>query len=195
MITCDEKWIHHENPQRKRYFAKIGEKGLIQGVSKKSLRTKKTMITVFWDVRGIIHHEYLPSGDTINAASYCKVLERVKQAVRQKRRWRGPVYFQQDNAKPHTAKITKAKIKELGWKLLPHPPYSPDLAPSDFHLFLSMANDQRGKRFPNEEAAKAATSAFLQEKEEKNEEFFSRGIWKLVDRWKKCISVKGEYFE
>ncbi len=153
------------------------------------------MLSVFWDTRGVIYHEYLPSGDTITAASYCEVLERVKIAIRQKRRWRGPVYFQHDNAKPHTAKLTQAKIQKLGWKLLPHPPYSPDLAPSDFHLFLSMANNQRGKRFSSEEEAKAATSEFLQEKEEKDEEFFSRGIWKLVDRWKKCILVKGEYFE
>ena len=40
-----------------------------------------------------------------------------------------------DNAKPHTSRHTTAGIVKIGWEILPHPPYSPDLAPSDFHLF------------------------------------------------------------
>src|SRR3954469_23682395 len=43
--------------------------------------------------------------------------------------------LQHDNARPHTVKMTKEKLQALGWEVLPHPPYSPDLAPSDFHLF------------------------------------------------------------
>ncbi len=40
-----------------------------------------------------------------------------------------------DNAAPHTAKVTKETLESLGFRVLPHSPYSPDLAPSDFHLF------------------------------------------------------------
>ncbi len=43
-----------------------------------------------------------------------------------------------DNAAPHTAKVTKETLEALGFRVLPHPPYSPDLAPSDFHLFRSL---------------------------------------------------------
>lgn len=152
------------------------------------------MVTVFWDAQGVIHHEYMPKNQSITGERYRATLDRVQEAIKQKRRWRGNVYFQQDNASSHTAKETKAKIKELGWKLLPHPPYSPDLAPSDFHLFLSMANAQKGAKFANEEEAKAATDEFLRVKEAEGD-FFRRGLLKLPERWQKCIAVNGEYFE
>ncbi|KOC61203.1 Histone-lysine N-methyltransferase SETMAR [Habropoda laboriosa] len=39
------------------------------------------------------------------------------------------------------------RLLELGWDVVPHPPYSPDLAPSDFHLFRSLQNSLNGKDF------------------------------------------------
>ena len=48
------------------------------------------------------------------------------------------VIFHQDNARPHTPLATRKKLLELGWEVIPHPPYSPDLAPSDYHLFCSL---------------------------------------------------------
>jgi histone-lysine N-methyltransferase SETMAR len=57
------------------------------------------------------------------------------------------VLLQQDNARPHTAKKTLQKIEELeGIELLPHPTYSPDLEPSDYYLFHSMAQFLCGKK-------------------------------------------------
>ena len=50
------------------------------------------------------------------------------------------IYFQHDNAKSHVFKIVKEKIAKFGRELLAHPPYSPDLAPSDYHLFCSLSN-------------------------------------------------------
>ena len=45
------------------------------------------------------------------------------------------VIFHQDNARPHTSLVTRKKLLELGWGVMPYPPYSPDLTPSDFYLF------------------------------------------------------------
>ena len=50
------------------------------------------------------------------------------------------VIFHQDNVRPHTSFVTHKKLLELGWKVMPHPPYSPDLVPSDCHLFRSLQN-------------------------------------------------------
>ena len=54
--------------------------------------------------------------------------------------------LQQDNTRPHTARMTQDQIQVLGWEKPPHPSYSPDIAPSDFHLFRSLNNNYlRGK--------------------------------------------------
>jgi hypothetical protein len=59
------------------------------------------------------------------------------------------VILQHDNARQHTANMTKATIQELDWEILPHPPYSPDLASSDYHLFrsLSLSLQQTARSF------------------------------------------------
>jgi hypothetical protein len=77
---------------------------------------------------------------TINAQYYSTLLnKRVKPAIRSKRRRRqNSVFFLQDNVRPHTAALMMATPLKLKWDVLPHPPYSPDLAPSDYHLFGPM---------------------------------------------------------
>ncbi|CAK9796252.1 Histone-lysine N-methyltransferase SETMAR [Anthophora quadrimaculata] len=76
--------------------------------------------------------------------------------------------------------------------MLEHPPYSPDLASSDFHLFPNHTKFLRGKRFsPNEEVIAAVSEYF----EELPENHFREGINEVGNRWRKCIELKGEYTE
>ena len=86
----------------------------------------------------------------INSEKYCSQLDELKTAIEQKRPEianRKGVMFHQNNARPHVSLITRQKLLELGWDVLSHPPYSPDLAPSDFHLFQSLQNSLNGKSF------------------------------------------------
>ena len=71
------------------------------------------------------------------------------------------VIFYQDNARPHTSLVTRKKLLELGWKVMPYPPYSPDLAPSDYHLFRSLQNHLNRKTFDSNEAVKNELIQFL----------------------------------
>jgi histone-lysine N-methyltransferase SETMAR len=76
----------------------------------------------------------------INSEVYCQQLDRVNECLKEKGSHlvnRKEVVFQ-DNARPHISKMTQQKIKELNWEILDHPPYSPDLASSDYHLFRSL---------------------------------------------------------
>jgi histone-lysine N-methyltransferase SETMAR len=92
----------------------------------------------------IIHYELLVRNLTVTAERCCQQLSRLAEAIQQKRPGRHGVILQHDNARPHTANMTKAAVQKLDWEILPHPPYSSDLAPSDYHLFRSLSNNLRG---------------------------------------------------
>ncbi|KAJ4442943.1 hypothetical protein ANN_04541 [Periplaneta americana] len=79
------------------------------------------------------------TGETVNADRYCETLRKLRRAIQNKRRGllTAGVVLLHDNARPHTARRTAAVLAEFGWELFDHPPYSPDLAPSDFSRFLA----------------------------------------------------------
>jgi len=102
-----------------------------------------------WDWKGIVHYELLSSNQTINSELYCE-LQRLQQAI--ERKWpelinRRGVIFHHDNARPYTSVMTRQKLRQLGWEVLMHPPYSPDIAPSDYHLCRSLQNSLNGVKF------------------------------------------------
>ena len=68
------------------------------------------------------------------------------------------------------------KIEELGWEVLSHPPYSPDLAPSDYHLFRSMQHSLAERKFTNREKVQLWVSNYF---ESQPAEFYKRGIHSL----------------
>ena len=160
--------------------------------SQKSLR--KVMLTVFWDRNGPITISFLERGNTVNSENYCELLTQVKKDIKNKRRGlqsRGVILLQ-DNARAHTAARTLAKIEDLGWKLPTHPPYSPDLAPSDFHLFGPLKESMKGIHFQTDEEVKAAVSNWLRTQ---STEFYAKGIDNLISRWNKCVAKEGDYVE
>ena len=109
------------------------------------------MSCVWWDSKGIIYHEILEPRKTVTADLYSQQLKRMSQALERKRPPNGKekrkVILLQDNGRPHVAITTQATIEELGWEVLPHPAYSPDLAPSYYHLFRSMQHFFREKQY------------------------------------------------
>ena len=72
----------------------------------------------------VVHHEVLPHGLTINSELYCSQLDRLQEAIKEKRPElinRKGVVFHHD-ARPHTSLMTRQKLRELGWEVLMHPP-------------------------------------------------------------------------
>ena len=99
--------------------------------------------------------------------------------------------FQHDNARPHVAKPVKNYLENVGWEVLPHPPYSPDIAPSDYYLFNCMNNDLIKHQFTSSENIEKWVSDWIVSKDE---EFFRLGTRKLPERWEKVVASDGQYF-
>ena len=115
---------------------------------KPDLHPKKIMLTVFWDVDGILLFELLRPNFIINAESYCNQLDRLNNILSIERLQKDHIFLLHDNARPHTAKLTREKIvNKLNWEILAHPPYSPDLAPTDYHLFRHLSNHLKEKHY------------------------------------------------
>lgn len=191
MITGDEKWIVYNNVERKRSWGKRDK--LPQTTPKQNIHAKKVMLCIWWDSKGVVYYELLPQNQTINSNKYCSQLDCLKAAIDEKRPElsnRNGVIFHQDNARPHVSLVTRQKLLQFGWDVLPHPPYSPDLAPSDFHLFRSLQNSLKGKNFTSLEACKKHLDQFLAQKTEK---FWKDGIFNLPERWRKVIEQNGAY--
>ena len=77
---------------------------------------------------------------TINSNKYCFQLDQLKAALDEKRPElvnRKRIIFHQDNARPHVSLMTRQKLLQLGREVLIHPPYSPDIVPSDFILVFT----------------------------------------------------------
>ena len=78
----------------------------------------------------------------------------------------------------------------MAGEALIHPPYSPDIAPSDFHLFRSLQNSLDGKKFNSLEDCKRHLEQFFAQKDKM---FWEEGIMKLPEKWQKVGEQKGEY--
>jgi hypothetical protein len=129
---------------------------------------------------GVIHYELLERNLTVTAERYCQQLRLLKEAIQQRRPGRRHgVILQHDNAQPHTAHMMKAAIQELDWEILPHPPYSPDLSPSDYHLFCSLSNNLCGVSSNNDPELQNWLNDFFTAK---LADFFKRGIKNLPER-------------
>jgi [histone H3]-lysine36 N-dimethyltransferase SETMAR len=152
------------------------------------------MATVFWDSEGVLLIHYKGKGVSITGEYYASILEQLKEAIKTKRRGKltKGVLLLHDNAPVHKSRVALAALHKVGFNILNHPPYSPDLAPSDYYLFPKMKKELRGKKFTSDEEVKDAVSAHFADKDKT---FFYEDIHKLIDRSAKCIRVAGEYIE
>jgi len=117
------------------------------------------MLICFFHQKGIVHKEFVPPGQTVNAAFYVEVLKRLRENVRKKRphQWRNTWLLHHDNAPAHAALLTRRVLTDNNMAVVPHPPYSPDLAPSDFFLFTKLKMKLKGRRFQTLEEIQAVS--------------------------------------
>ncbi|UYV71187.1 hypothetical protein LAZ67_8002076 [Cordylochernes scorpioides] len=147
-------------------------------------------------ILGVIYYQLLQPNETITGERYQQQLMRLSRALKIKRppyaKRHDKVIYQHDNARPHVAKVVKETLEALQWDVLPHPLYSPDIAPSDYHMFRSMTHSLAEQHFTSYEEAKNWVNVWIASKDE---EFFRHGIRMLPERWEKVVAKDGQYFE
>ena len=194
-VTMDETWVHHFDPESKRQSMEWKHPSSpTPKKPKMAASAGKIMASVFWDSEGIIMIDYLAKGETVTSEYYVRLLHKLRAEIKSKRRGKlqKTVLFLQDNAPVHKAARSLAAIRENGFEVLEHPPYSPDLAPSDYFLFAHLKKKLRGTVHRSDGDIIEAVEGFFQSK---NKTFYKTGIQALRKRWHQCITLKGEYVE
>jgi histone-lysine N-methyltransferase SETMAR len=102
----------------------------------------------FFDAEGLVHHEFLPQHQTMNQTDYITILQCLRDAVRRKwhHKWSSGTWLLHYNAPCHTALNVREFLAKHSIPVVPHPPYSPDLAPCDF-FFPRLKSTLKGKQF------------------------------------------------
>jgi len=151
VITGDESWVYGYDPETKQQYSQW--KSPTSPRPKKARQVKsnvKSMIIIFFNVKGIVHKESVPTGQTVNSGSYCEVLQRLHENVRRRcpKLWREQTrLLHHDNTLSHTSVLTQQFLAKNKMAVIPHPPYSTDMAPCDNFLFPQMKLKLKGCRF------------------------------------------------
>ena len=135
IVSGNETWCFAYDPTSKRQSAAcVGETSSRPKKMRFQKSRVKTMLVIFFDWQGVIHREFVPEGETINAVYYKGMMERLLNRIRRVRPGMcesGDWFLSYDNAPSHNATITKQFLAQRKVTVLDHPPYSPDLAPAD----------------------------------------------------------------
>ena len=146
---------------------------------------KKVIVTVWWCVASLIHYSFLNPGKTITSEKYAQQIDEMHQKLQHLQpalvNRKGPILH--NNAQLHVAQPTFQKLSERGYKVLPHPPYSPDLLPTNYQIFTHLNNFLQGKHFHNQEEAE---NSFQEFDESRNMDFYATGINKHFLLAKMC---------
>jgi histone-lysine N-methyltransferase SETMAR len=188
-----ETWVHHYTPESKQQSKQWTEAGcLAPKKTRLVLSAGKVMALVFWDAEGILFIDYLEKGKKITREYYSNLLTRLdekkfmrKDPVLQKKK----IIFHQDSAPAHKSVFARGKLRDLHYELLEHPPYSPDLARSDFCLIPKLKLFLAGQRFSLNQEAVASVEGYFADLM-KNP--YRDGIMALEHHWNKCNSLKGD---
>ena len=177
LVTCDESRIYCYDPETQRQsfqWKHAGSPGPKKARQSKS--THKLLMIPFFDSTGTIYMHWVPTGQTVNKEYYVEVLREFRKRFRRKRpalfksaQW----HFHQDNSPAHNSILVTDYLTKMGIKTVPHPLYSPDLAPCDFWLFPKL----RGCRYETIEEMKEAVTKIIDTLTQEDLHGASRSCW------------------
>ncbi|CAF1395072.1 unnamed protein product [Adineta steineri] len=194
IVTGDETWIYHRKiipkEQSKVWVAK-GESPPTQ--VRRQHFERKTMFVIFFMTNGPLLIHVLPSGASVNAIYYRD--ECLKELIKNLYKKRpsstaNHIKLHHDNARPHMNNIVFNYLQEEKIKVMAHPPYSPDLAPSDFWLFNYLK-----RSLDTCQDATSLAKMLSRELLSIPIHEYQKTFQKWIERMKLCIEHHGDYFE
>ena len=153
----------------------------------------KLMLIAFFDSKGVVDKEFVPPGQTVNAAFYVEVLTWLKKRVARihpeiANTW----VLHHDNAPSRASLLVREFLAKQTMATLPQPPYSPVLAPPDFFLFPQLKSILKGHHFGTVENVQAAVTNALKGIPVQD---FQASYDAWHNHWQRCIDAQGCYFE
>ena len=168
------------------------EKQLQSTSQSQTCTKKKVIVTVWWSAAHLIHYSFLNPGGTITSEKHAQQTDEMHWKLQRLQpvlvNIMGPVL--RDNAWPQVWQTVFQKFNELGYKVSPHLPYSPDLSPTTYH-FKHLKNFLQRKCLQSQEAE----NAFQQFTESWSIDFYAAEINKPISSWKKCVGCNSSYFD
>jgi len=165
IITGDETWCFVYDPATKwqsaEWVVQISPKPKKLWFQKSWV---KTTLIVFFGAEGVIHREFVPEGQKVNAEFYMGVLDQLLKRIRQVRttKFQSSEWFLlHDNTPSHNAATVKKFLANRNVAVLHHPPYSPDLAPADYFLFPKFKFPLKWRHFQTVEEIQCAVTRQL----------------------------------
>jgi histone-lysine N-methyltransferase SETMAR len=191
-LTGDESWFYLSTDHQ---LVWLPEGETIPTRAKKMIGAHKALFTIFWSPLGLPVVDVLPKGAKFNSQYMVDTIipELASAGSRCPRSYaKHHTHIHMDNARPHTSIATKSAMDEKRLKCVPHPPFSPDLAPSDYYLFGRVKGALTGQTFASPEELRHAIIDFVSSipRDELDRVFVE---WER--RLKECIANMGEYVD
>ena len=188
ILTGGEKRIALDNTHRRLQW--LDSDQVPQRNPKPQKFVKKVMMCNWWNMQGIVCHEVLESGETVNSKLKLSAAranqELIKNGINSKK-----TRLLHDNARPYVSIITQQKIEELCLAVLPYTPYILYLAPSYYNLLWSIEKSLRNMQFTNiQHVRKWVGDLFASNPTA----FYDTEIQNLRKRCKSTIASQGEYY-
>ncbi|UYV60847.1 hypothetical protein LAZ67_1002591 [Cordylochernes scorpioides] len=180
VITGDEAWVYGYDVETKAQSSQWKLPHEPRPKKARQVRSNvKVFMTVFFDCRGVVHHEFLPQGRTVNKEYYLQVMRNLREAIRQKRPdlWKNKNWLlHHDNAPAHTSLLVRDFLAKNNTLMMPQPPYSPDLTPCDFFLFPKLKRPMKGRSYATLDEIKTASKEELKK-------IFKNDFLKCFEDW------------
>ena len=162
IVTCDEKLILYDNQQWPAQW--LDREETPKHFPKSNLHQNKVMVTVSWSAACLTHYSFLSPSEIITSEKYAQQIDEIHWKLQCLQAGIAQQMGQFFSITVPTACHTTntSKVGQIGYEVLSHPPYSPDLLPIDYHFFKHFDNFLQGKCFHNQTEAGNASQEFVE---------------------------------